>query len=171
MSIVASPSGSIVKDVSWDSSDKDVIRIDDNGVVKAIAEGTSIITARISDDIKATYEMKVDGTKKSMSVRVTHPRDDDYNIGDEWTYKNEINGEKVTSKKDISVGDVLELFSEYTEADDNPDVGSAKKTYTVTEEDFKNGFTVNMDVYVKENGGKNSGKSAHFIVSYIFTPN
>ncbi len=171
MSIEASPAGSIVKEVSWDSSDKDVIQVDDKGVVKAIAEGNSSITAKISDDIQATYEMKVDGTKKSMNVRVSHPRDDDYNIGDEWTYYNEINGEKVTSKQEISIGDTLELFSEYTESDDNPDVGSAKKTYTVTEDDFINGFTVDMDVYVKENGGKNSGKKAHFIVSYIFTPN
>ena len=43
------------------------------------------------------------------------------------------------------------------------------KTYKVTEEDLVNGFTVPMELYVKENGGRNSGKRAHFDVEYNFT--
>ena len=39
----------------------------------------------------------------------------------------------------------------------------------VTKDDIQHGFTITMDLYVKENGGRNSGKSAHFTVTYTFT--
>lgn len=65
---------------------------------------------------------------------------------------------------------IVVIIAKFTEADDNPDVGEVSKQYTVTREDISNGFTVTMDLYVTENGGRNSGKSAHFIVSFKFTP-
>jgi hypothetical protein len=48
-------------------------------------------------------------------------------------------------------------------------VGEASSAYTVTEEDLQNGFDIVMDLYVTENGGRNSGKSAHFVVTYSFS--
>ena len=49
-----------------------------------------------------------------------------------------------------------------------PDVGEATVTHTVTEEDFANGFSVEVEVYATENGGRNSGKSAHFVTTFTF---
>ena len=63
----------------------------------------------------------------------------------------------------------MNCWTKITESDDNPDVGQASKTHIVSESDFENGFSVEMDVYVTENGGRNSGKSAHFIVTYEFS--
>ena len=68
----------------------------------------------------------------------------------------------------VAVGDTLYCYAVFTEDDDNPDVGEASTTYTVTEEDITYGFTIPMDLYVTENSGRNSGKSAHFIVTYMF---
>lgn len=36
--------------------------------------------------------------------------------------------------------------------------------------DVANGFEEKMDVFVMENGGKNRGEAAHFIVTYTFEP-
>ena len=70
----------------------------------------------------------------------------------------------------VAPGETLTLHTRISEDDDNPDVGENTARYTVTEDGLKNGFAVTMDVYVTENGGKNSGKSAHFVVTYTFTP-
>jgi len=60
------------------------------------------------------------------------------------------------------------VYSKYSEEDDKPDVGNASSNYTVTEDDIENGFEIALDLYVSENAGKNSGKKAHFIVTYSF---
>ena len=99
----------------------------------------------------------------------TYRRDDDVNIGDEWSYYNELNGEIAKKEYAVSVGDSLNFYSRYTESDKDPDVGEASQTYVVTEEDLQNGFSVTMDLYVTENGGRNNGKSAHFVVTYTFS--
>ena len=70
----------------------------------------------------------------------------------------------------VGVGETLSFYAQFTESDDIPDVGSATATHTVTEEDVINGFEVSMDLYVTENAGRNSGKTAHFIVTYKFSP-
>ena len=49
-------------------------------------------------------------------------------------------------------------------------MGEANASYTVTEDDLVNGFTVTFDIYVTENGGRNQGEQAHFVATYTFTP-
>lgn len=65
---------------------------------------------------------------------------DDVSIGSEWSYDFQLNGER------------------------------ASLSHTVTEQDIANGFEKRMGVYVTENGGRNRGKSAHFAVTYTFSP-
>ncbi len=166
---IITPTNADNQKLTWTSSDDKVVSIDDNGLVTAISEGSATITATASNGVLSTAEISVDGTKRLMNIRVTHPRDDDNNIGDEWSYITEINGERVGREIIVSVGDKLKCYAKFTETDDNPDVGEASKTYTVTKDDIQNGFTITMDLYVKENGGRNSGKSAHFTVTYTFT--
>lgn len=169
INVIVSPEGAIAKKVQWASSDESILTVNEKGVVTAVGGGTATVTAAISDSIKASCEFVVDGTRRSMHVHVKRPRENDFNIGDEWAYYDEIDGEKATNVKNVSVGDTIRFYSKYTESDDNPDVGEASTTHTVTEEDLKNGFTVPMDLYVTENGGRNSGKSVHFIVTYFFS--
>ena len=106
-----------------------------------------------------------------MSLRVSHVRRDEVNIGSEWSFITEVNGERASGVHTVSAGDTLRFYAKFTESDDNPDIGEASKSYTVTEKDLIDGFTVEMDLYVKENGGKNSGKSAHFVITFSYTPN
>ena len=105
-----------------------------------------------------------------MNLSVSKTREDDHNIGNDWIYITEINGESTTRNCTIMVGDVINLHAKFTESDNNPDVGESYASHIVTENDLMNGFEVTLHVYVTENGGKNSGKTAHFVVIYMFTP-
>lgn len=166
-----SPSNVEDKTLTWTSSDEAVATVDEKGNVIAVGGGTATISATANNGVAASFDVNVDGTKTLMKLNVRHPREDDVNIGDEWSYDVQVNGERAYNEMGVAVGETLSFYAQFTESDDNPDVGSAKTTHTVTEDDIANGFEVTMDVYVKENGGKNRGKSAHFIVTYTFSPN
>lgn len=158
------------KSITWSSSDEAILQVDEKGNVHAIGGGTATITASTSSGISDSIGFNIDGSKRNMSLRVTHPRQDDINIGDEWSYITEVNGEHASGSYTVSVGDTLQFYAKFTESDDSPDVGEVSTSYTVTEKDLINGFTVSMDLYVTENGGRNSGKTAHFLVTFTFTP-
>lgn len=166
-----SPTNAEDKNLTWTSSDESVIKVDEKGNISAVGGGTATVTVAASNGINATADFNVDGSKTLMKLNVRHPREDDVNIGDEWSYDIKVNGERPSNTMGIAVGDKLSFSATITESDDNPDVGSASTSHTVTEEDIANGFEVKMDVYVTENGGRNSGKSAHFVVTYTFTTN
>lgn len=165
-----SPSNAEDKTLTWTSSDEAVATVDEQGKVTAVGGGTATISATANSGVAASFDVNVDGTKTLMKLSVKHPRDDDVNIGDEWSYDIQVNGDSVYNEIGVAVGEKLNFYAQFTESDDKPDVGSAKTTHTVTEEDITDGFEVTMDVYVTENGGRNSGKSAHFIVTYTFSP-
>lgn len=166
---IISPANADRQEITWSSSNDKVVSVNDKGIITGISEGNATITATATNGVLSTTEISVDGTKRLMNIRVTHSRVDDNNIGDDWSYITEINGERIGRDIIVSVGDKLTCYAKFTESDDNPDVGEASKTYTVTKDDIQNGFTITMDLYVKENGGRNSGKSAHFTVTYTFS--
>lgn len=163
------PSDADDKKVTWTSGDESIVTVDDSGMVHAVGGGKTTVTATTSNGITASTDITVDASKRVMHLNVTRSREDSNNIGDEWSYVTEINGESTKREYVISKGDVLDCHARFKEDDDNPDVGIASKKITVTEKDFQQGFTVTMDLYVRENGGVNKGDKAHFIVTYEFT--
>lgn len=156
------------KSLTWNTSDESIVTVDQEGNLIAVGAGQATITACSANGVSSSHDIVVDGTQRVMSLRVTHPRDDDNNIGDDWSYTIQINGENPSKDYVLVIGEKLEFYAKITESDDNPDIGEAKTSHIVTEDDLMNGLTVFMDVYVKENGGRNSGKSAHFVVTYDF---
>ena len=140
-----------------------------DGSVKAISGGVATITAEAVNGKKASFDLTVDGSRRVMNVRVTRSRKDDNNIGDEWNYINEINGENAGREYLVVVGETLTFHSKFSELDEKPDIGEASNTHIVTEDDILNGFAITMELIVTENGGPNNGKSACFIVTYTLT--
>ncbi len=156
--------------ISWSSSNKEIADVNKDGLVSAVGGGTVTITATASNGVSASKELTVDGSKKVMHLNFTRIRQNtDVNIGDEWSHIAEVNDDRVAKEYILSVGDTLSFYAKSTESDENPDIGEASASHTVTEEDYQNGFTVSMDVYVTENGGRNSGTSAHFVYTFVFS--
>ena len=167
--VIISPENADNQQISWDISDASVVSVDQDGTITGIKGGTAVITAKAYNGISSSMEVTVNPSKKLMNLRVNYTRDDDNNIGDEWSYMTEINGEVARGDYIVSAGEFIKLHAKFVEEDDKPDTGEVTQTYKVTEEDLENGFTVPMELYVKEHGGRNSGKRAHFKVEYKFT--
>lgn len=106
-----------------------------------------------------------------MRLDVTCVRqNDDVHIGDEWSYDYQLNGAPAPSTATLTSGETLTVLATITESDDKPDVGKSSADRTLTREDIENGFDVGLTVEVKENAGRNSGKTALFAVTYSFRP-
>ena len=155
--------------VTWTSSDREVLTVDGSGKVTAIGGGSAEITASTSNGKSDTCEIYVDASTRRMEVSTHYNREDDNNIGNEWSHEFDINGEPVEKEMYISEGDTLNFYAEFTESDTKPDVGKISKSYTVTEDDLEEVIEVEMEVYVTDNGGRNSGQSADYIVTFTFT--
>lgn len=169
LSVLVEPKNADDTSVTWTSSDREVLTVDGNGKVTAIGGGSAEITVSTSNGKSDTCEIYVDASTRRMKVRANYTREDDNNIGNEWSHEFSINGEPVEKEMYISEGDTLNFYAEFTESDTKPDVGKISKSYTVTEDDLEEGFEVEMEVYVTENGGRNSGQSADYIVTFTFT--
>ena len=168
--MTVNPSDAEDKTITWTSSDEEVATVDEKGIVTAVGGGEATIKATSSNGVEDSFDISVDGSKTLMNLKVRHSREDDVNIGDEWSYDIEIDGERPSKTIGVAAGDTLSFSATITESDDSPDTGTGSTSYTVTEDDIENGFEVAFDVYVTENGGRNSGQSAHFVVSFTFSP-
>lgn len=158
------------RNITWISSNENVATIDESGNINAIGGGTCTIVARASNGIENSFDINVNANRRLMKVSTRYDRDDDNNIGHEWAYDIKINGDRAPQEMELSVGETISFSAKMVESDKKPDVGSESSSYTVTEDDIINGFKYSLEVYVTENGGRNSGKSAHFIVTYSFSP-
>lgn len=165
-----SPAEAEDQKLTWTSSDNQVATVDEEGNVTAMSGGKCTICATVAGGASSTVAVSVDGTKALMHLYVQHRQENDVHIGNEWSYSFQLNGEPAKNEVALTVGDSLSLYAQLTEDDKQPDVGEASLTHVVTEEDVANGFEEKLDVYVTENGGKNRGKTAYFIVAYTFEP-
>ena len=163
------PAGADIGKISWTTDNKEAVTVDGQGLVTAAGGGTAVITASAAGGISDSLPVTVDDTRRVMTVEVIRERTDENNIGEEWVYADQINGEAAGAEFILAAGDELILRAEYTEKDNYPDVGEVSVTHTVTEEEFRKGFRVTMELDVTENGGRNKGKSGHFIVTFVFS--
>lgn len=166
------PKNATDKTIFWKSSNNEIATINNKGEVTAVLPGSVDIIATTSNGISSTATVQVDGSKRTVTLKYGCSRLDSNNIGKEWSYQYRINGEAIKGGNyTLTVGDVLNLSAEFTEADTKPDIGKASVTHTVTESDLINGFTEEMNLTVTENAGKNTGKSAQFVVKFEFIIN
>lgn len=158
------------KTTEWSSSDRSIVEVDEKGNAIAVGGGTATITATSKNGKTDSIQLHVDGSKRSVVLKVSRSRQDTNNIGNDWQYVIQVNDESPRDKYNLAVGDKLVFYAQFTEEDINPDVGEASSSYTVTEADLLNGFSVTLDLYVTENAGPNSGQNAYFTVLFEFKP-
>ena len=158
LSAVLSPKTADNAFVSWESSDEEILVVNASGRVTAVGGGTAKITATSTNGKSDYCDIYVNDSARRMKVKVDYSRDDDNDIGNEWSHVIRLNGEPVKEEMIVSVNDTLDCYAEFTESDDRPDEGRVSKSYTVTENDLQEGFEIEMELYVTENGGRNSGE-------------
>ncbi len=169
LDVKVSPTNAKDKSITWSSSDDLVACINSKGELLAVGGGTATISASSSNGISDSFTVNVDASKRILNVKIVRDRTDDNNIGNDWFYVDKINGEPAAKTIAVSVGDVLQIDSEYQESDERPDIGKASTKHKITQNDIDNGFEVTLELYVRENGGMNRGKKAHFLVTFIFS--
>lgn len=171
------PEDAVNTEFTWISSNTEVVSVDGDGIVTGLSAGEATITATSTTGVTAETTITVDDTIRNFSVSVNRSREDSNNIGGDWSYYYSVNDEVISTSYqnsndfNLRLGDTVALYVKCEESDDNPDIGTSTVTHTVTELDMEEGFSVSMDVYVTENSGRNSGQSAHFIVTFTFSVN
>ena len=171
------PANTDDKSIIWTSTNESVVSVVESNSgrytykkLKAVGSGTATITATTSNGKSASFDISVDGSKRMMNLSVSRIRLDNNNIGTEWSFRNEVNGENAPTNWLVSIGDTITCRSIYKEDDIQPDVGEATASHYVNEADIQNGFSVPMEIYVCENAGSNAGVCAQFAVTYEFKP-
>lgn len=171
------PGDAVNTEFTWTSSNTNVATVEGNGIVTGVASGEALLTATSTTGVTAEAIVNVDDTIRNFSVSVSKVREDSNNIGDDWSFNYSVNDESISTSYRVSnsfnlgTGDTVTLYARCEESDDNPDIGTATVTHIITETDMEEGFSVSIDVYVTENAGRNSGQSAHFVVTFTFAVN
>ena len=102
-------------------------------------------------------------------------------VGNDWTISHVINGVEFFAEDlmamfagsapiSLAAGDVLYIVTTVTEYDkDYPDFETVATERPITAEDLASGFTVEIPVTVTEVGGRYSGNTASWLITYTFT--
>ena len=67
---VITPENATDKSVTWESSDSDIVSVDDNGIVRGKSNGTAVITARTSNGLTANCTVTV--LVPAVSIQLSH---------------------------------------------------------------------------------------------------
>ena len=178
------PTNAVNKKITWSSSDTSVVTVTPGGVVKAVSCGDAEVTATTSNGLSATCyvsvimddsEEKYDDNyvaQREMKLKYTRSGNRGANIGKEWSFAACIDDESVQngSTYTFNAYETIVIYCWACEDDNYPDEGANTEYYTVTEDDLINGFTVEVEVYVTENRGRNANQSAYFVYTFEFSP-
>ncbi len=97
--VTVTPDNATNKEVTYESSDESVVKVDENGNIEAVGEGTATITVTSKDDedIKVTVTVKVAAVKYKVTYEYVGdvpekapavPNDESYKVGTEVDVKN-----------------------------------------------------------------------------------
>ncbi|MBR4623070.1 MAG: Ig domain-containing protein [Clostridia bacterium] len=171
LSAVISPSNADDLTLSWSSSDTKVLAVNQQGEVTAVGSGTASITVSAHNGTSDEIKLTVADSSKKMKITISYKMTENNHVGSKWSHVITVNGEY--GNKDIinvSYGDTLTLYAEFTEDDKWPDVGDNEIKHTVTADELKTGFSETMEVGVMENGGRYSGHYAYYTITFTFKP-
>lgn len=160
------------KTITWSSSDPSVVSVSQAGRLTSNNYGTAEITATTADGYSATCDVTVALSQAQMTLNYRHTGNRGEYIGNDWSYVARLDDEVVKNNGTytFNADEHIVFYCKATENDNYPDVGDNTVYYTVTEDDLINGFTVEVEVYVTENRGKNAGNEAYIVFTFEFKP-
>ena len=166
------PENTTDKSITWTSDDESVAIVSDKGVVKAVAHGTTLITAKTSNGKAGAYIVTVDPTPQKFKVSYSIKMQSNDHVGSNWSKGCEYNGEEISSGTVVSImpGESFTIYGWAREDDSRPDSGEYGERITLTDEMCESGFTVEGEADVRENGGRYSGNYAVWYVKITFKP-
>ena len=160
------------KSLTWTSSDTNIATVSSDGKVKGVAQGVAIITAQSTSGVSAVVQAKVEMPPTILRVSGKAKMISNDHVGSSWTKEFIVNDSVFTGTEKIGVnlGNAIELTCWLTENDTRPDSGRFFETIEITEEILKKGITISGSVSVRENGGRYSGNTAEWEVTFIVSP-
>lgn len=166
------PQNATDKSVVWSSSDESIVTVSEKGVVKAVSAGTATITAKASNGKLSRYKVVVDISPQKFRVSATISMVSNNHVGSSWTTGFKFESEDIRSGAIVSAmpGDYVTVGGWAQENDSKPDYDSYYDTVELTEELCKNGFTIEGEIRVRENGGRYRGSIAEWRIKMTFTP-
>ena len=166
------PENTTDKSITWTSDDESVAIVSDKGVVKAVAHGTTLITAKTSNGKAGAYIVTVDPTPQKFKVSYSIKMQSNDHVGSNWSKGCEYNGEEISSGTVVSImpGESFTIYGWAREDDSRPDSGEYGERLTLTDEMCESGFTIEGEADVRENGGRYSGNYAVWYVKITFKP-
>ncbi len=152
------------KKITWSSSDTSVATVSSNGTVKGISSGTAVITATAVNGVTSEYKITVKQGPATFSITAKATLIERNHVGSRWTKEFSIGDKDFSGSTTFTaeVGETVRFSCFITENDSNPDIGSYFERITITEDILKNGYTINENVYVRENGGRYAGNVAEW---------
>jgi hypothetical protein len=149
-----------------------VATVSGKGIVKAVAPGTVEITAEATNGIKGTYQITVDISPQKFRVSASIRMQSNDHVGNKWSTGFEFNDEEIKNGSVISVmpGETFTVGGWAQENDSKSDYGDYSEKLTLDNEMCQNGFTIEGEADVYENGGRYSGNCATWYVTMKFTP-
>lgn len=172
LTAVFTPENTTDRTISWTSSDETVVTVSPKGIVKAISAGNAIITATTSNGVKQTFLVSVAPSPQAFRISASINMTSNDHVGKNWGTGFTFNGEPLLPGNRISImpGEVFSVGGWAEEKDSKPDYGAYLETIELTNEMCTNGFTIEGDVDVRENGGRYSGHYAEWHLKIQFTP-
>jgi len=167
------PENASNKTIKWTSSDSSVVTVNQKGYIRGVDYGSAEITATTEDGYSATCKVTVSLSQAQMILKYKKTGNLGANIGHEWSFSASIDDETVKDKGGtytFNVDETIVFYCYAYEGDNSPDEGDNTVYHTITEEDLMYGFTVEVEVYVTEDRGRNAGEQAYFIYTFEFTP-
>lgn len=92
LSVAISPSNATYKEIKWSSSNENVVKVNSNGMLTAVADGEAVITAK----------QEQNNITLTCNVTVTTPQRN-YNIGDYYHADGTISSKKISGKSVVGV--------------------------------------------------------------------
>lgn len=84
LSATVSPSNATDKSISWSSDNENVVKIDSNGKVEAVSNGTATITVKTSNGMSDYVKVTVQNKPAKISI---YKAKDNIEIGEEYQFK------------------------------------------------------------------------------------